>query len=131
MNKIETLEVLRNTRVHRFPTYAKQGMRVLRFDELLVATDPQGRIYTNRVRHRGQSIGMMSAHGQARVVIALRRMGLLGEGVGVELEKEAEAEHRQQEARYALGDADRLEKLGVPYTKSQLRRLRAAAGVAS
>lgn len=130
MLKIETLEALHNVRVHAFPTYPKAGMRTLRFNNTLVAVDERGRVYSSGVTGRPRSLGLLRLGTRANLACALGRLGVVGAGVDAELKARAELAQRQDNARWALGEADRLGTLGVPYTESQLRKLRAAAGLA-
>lgn len=132
MKIIETLAELRALRIRPFPIRPRASLRMLRFDDTIVAVDDRRDVvYSNRVHGRERSLAMLRTRAQADVAIALGRLGLVAAGVDAELEAESAAEQQRSDASYALGNAKDLERLGVPYTKSQLRRLRAMAGVES
>lgn len=129
MNKIENLDELRNRLVFRFSTRPLIGLRVVRVEGTLVAVGGDHRIYSTAVSSTTpRRVDDLHTVNQLRLIEGMGRLGLLGSGVGEALRAEANAEDRKRQARYVLDEAERAAALGVPFTKSQLRRLRAAAG---
>lgn len=130
--KIETLDELRNRFVFRFPSRPLNGLRSVRIETTMVAVNANGRIFSNAVSSTApRRLCDLHTVTQLRLVEGMGRLGLLGSGIGDALRAESNAEERKRQARYVLDEADRAAKLGVPFTKSQLRRLRELAGKVS
>jgi hypothetical protein len=95
-----------------------------------VAVNANGRIFSTAVSTTTpRKVGDLHNVTQARVIEGMGRLGLLAPSIGDERRAELNADERRRQARYVLDEAERAEKLGVPFTKSQLRRLREIAGV--
>lgn len=131
--QFNTLSELHALRVYAFPTQQRRNLRVVRTDgTTLVGVNSRGRIFvTLHATAVWRRFSHLTTFRQTAIIDGLNRLGLVNPSVFDEITAAAKAEEIREEARYQLGQADDLEKLGVPYTKTQLRKLRELAGVQS
>lgn len=122
--QIKTLNDFRNTFVFRFATRAKNYLRVVRHDDQVFAIDPRiGRVYMGNMDRPARRVRDLHHSRQGRLLAALRNLGVLSADVAAEWARENADANKGSDAAWLLSFAASLRKLGVPYTKAQLRKL--------